>query len=291
MGSLSGSEPDSQALSRTSVERQPELVVNEKSEILCSDRTGQGVIAPQATTGWKLEVSPNSYTAAAVQEALDADIAKYPSLDTATQRDITLKFRALHQRVHDEGYYECRFSEYAKEMVRYVALFGVFVSCLYCECYTASAVSLGLFWQQIMFTAHDAGHGGITHNYVLDSLIGIFIGNFCCGLSIGWWKSSHNVHHFVTNDPVSTYPALPSLLARSTNFTIGTRSRHAERSSVLHLPSFFQLRQVQLLQWVPVRLELSCRLHRQVPEMDILSDHGCSPFQFVLPILVAFGVG
>lgn len=52
------------------------------------------------------------------------------------------------------------------------------------------------------FTAHDAGHRGITHNFVVDSLIGIFIGNFCSGLSIGWWKSSHNVHHFVTNDPV-----------------------------------------------------------------------------------------
>lgn len=53
-----------------------------------------------------------------------------------------------------------------------------------------------------MFTAHDAGHRGITHNFVIDTLIGIFIGDFCCGLSIGWWKSSHNVHHLVTNDPV-----------------------------------------------------------------------------------------
>lgn len=56
---------------------------------------------------------------------------------------------------------------------------------------------------QIMFTAHDAGHRGITHNFVVDTLIGIFIGDLCCGLSIGWWKSSHNVHHLITNDPVS----------------------------------------------------------------------------------------
>lgn len=52
-----------------------------------------------------------------------------------------------------------------------------------------------------MFTAHDAAHCGITANFVTDTLIGAFIADFCCGLSIGWWKSSHNVHHLVTNDP------------------------------------------------------------------------------------------
>ena len=55
--------------------------------------------------------------------------------------------------------------------------------------------------QQIMFTAHDAGHRGITGNFVTDTLIGAFVADFCCGLSIGWWKSSHNVHHLVTNMP------------------------------------------------------------------------------------------
>jgi delta8-fatty-acid desaturase len=55
--------------------------------------------------------------------------------------------------------------------------------------------------QQIMFTAHDAGHRGISGNFTIDTLIGCFIADFCCGLSIGWWKSSHNVHHLVTNMP------------------------------------------------------------------------------------------
>jgi delta8-fatty-acid desaturase len=52
-----------------------------------------------------------------------------------------------------------------------------------------------------MFSAHDAGHRGITGNFVYDTLIGCFIADFCCGLSLGWWKSSHNVHHLVTNMP------------------------------------------------------------------------------------------
>lgn len=61
-----------------------------------------------------------------------------------------------------------------------------------------------------MFTAHDAGHLAITHNFVVDTLLGMFVADFCCGLSIGWWKSSHNVHHLITNQPVSP----PSLTVR-----------------------------------------------------------------------------
>ena len=52
-----------------------------------------------------------------------------------------------------------------------------------------------------MFTAHDAAHCGITANFTIDTLIAAFVADFCCGLSIGWWKSSHNVHHLITNDP------------------------------------------------------------------------------------------
>jgi delta8-fatty-acid desaturase len=194
-----------QAASCTSEELQPELVATKQTAV-CSGKFEEiDVPEPQATTGWKLVYDPDSYTAIAVQQAIDADVAKYPSLDADTQRGIAIKFRALHQRVHDEGYYQCSFSNYASEVGRYLALFGLFLTLLHYEWYICSAVALGIFWQQIMFTAHDAGHCGITHNYVIDSLIGIFIGNFVCGLSIGWWKSSHNVHHFVTNDPVSSH--------------------------------------------------------------------------------------
>lgn len=46
----------------------------------------------------------------------------------------------------------------------------------------------------------------ITHNFVFDTAIGLFIADFCCGLSLGWWKSSHNVHHLITNMPVCLDP-------------------------------------------------------------------------------------
>jgi len=136
-----------------------------------------------------------------VQAGIDKGLAEYPSPDVETQRVVAEKFRALHKRVQDEGFYACRYRNYAKEMVRYTLLFSLFITFLRAEYYFTSAIFLGFFWQQIMFTAHDAGHRGITGKFVPDTLVGIFIADFCCGLSIGWWKSSHNVHHLVTNSP------------------------------------------------------------------------------------------
>ncbi len=67
--------------------------------------------------------------------------------------------------------------------------------------YALSAACLGTFWHQLVFTAHDAGHMGITHDFQTDTMIGILIADFLGGLSIGWWKRNHNVHHVVTNSP------------------------------------------------------------------------------------------
>lgn len=146
-------------------------------------------------------LSPKDYTSSVVQKAIDNDVQDNPSLDAETQRVITLKYQILHKRVKDEGFYDCHYLEYGKELIRYTLLFSLFITLLRAEWYLTSACFLGLFWHQIMFTAHDAGHRGISHNFVIDTLIGIFIADFCCGLSIGWWKSSHNVHHLVTNHP------------------------------------------------------------------------------------------
>ncbi|KAI9155819.1 Delta 8-(E)-sphingolipid desaturase [Paramyrothecium foliicola] len=129
------------------------------------------------------------------------DSKNYPSVDPVVQSDIAHKYQLLHDNIRDQGLYECRYIEYGKEMVRYSSLFIAFVTTLSLAWYMTSAVFLGLFWHQIMFTAHDAGHCAITHKFEYDALIGMFIANFCCGLSIGWWKSSHNVHHLVTNMP------------------------------------------------------------------------------------------
>ncbi|KAK4464085.1 delta 8-(E)-sphingolipid desaturase 2 [Cladorrhinum samala] len=142
-----------------------------------------------------------AYTEWAMEQEVEKALRDYPSVDPKVQVDIQKKYRALHQRIYDEGLYNCPYLAYGKELARYSLLFSAFLVALRSEWYMTSACFLGLFWHQIMFTAHDAGHRAITGNFEIDSLIGMFIADFCCGLSIGWWKSSHNVHHLITNHP------------------------------------------------------------------------------------------
>nr|OQO31764.1 hypothetical protein B0A51_00666 [Rachicladosporium sp. CCFEE 5018] len=134
------------------------------------------------------------------QEQQD-DMGSFPSLDAATQATIISKYQALDDKVRGEGLYDCSYKDYAIEAARYtfLALSSYFL--LRSGYYIASAVCLGMFWHQLTFTVHDAGHMGITHDYHIDSCIGIFIADFLGGLSCCWWKRNHNVHHIVTNSP------------------------------------------------------------------------------------------
>lgn len=95
--------------------------------------------------------SPEDYTSFAVQNEIDSDIRDYPSLDAETQQQITKKYQALHQRVKDEGFYDCRYVEYGKEILRYSALFALFIVCLRAEWYLTSAAFLGLFWVRELY--------------------------------------------------------------------------------------------------------------------------------------------
>lgn len=135
------------------------------------------------------------------QQELDFDKAKYPSLDTQTQDKITEKYRALQKRIKVEGLYDCNYMSYGIECLRYATFFGAFLFLLKSGWYITSAIPLACFWHQLTFTVHDGAHMGITHDFTTDSTIAMFIASFLGGLSAGWWKRSHNVHHIVTNDP------------------------------------------------------------------------------------------
>lgn len=82
------------------------------------------------------------------QEKLEIEegIRENPSLDVETQKAIIEDYRVLHQQIKDEGLYQCRYSEYAKESIRYAFLFAAFAGLLYIKWYLTSAIFLGLFW-------------------------------------------------------------------------------------------------------------------------------------------------
>ena len=90
--------------------------------------------------------SAADYISDAVQAEIDSNLRDFPSLDAKTQDEINLKYSALHERVFDEGFYNCHYSQYAKEACRYAALFMIFLAALHKGWYLTSACFLGLFW-------------------------------------------------------------------------------------------------------------------------------------------------
>ena len=149
----------------------------------------------------QLDRIATSFLDAKTREEINLDLDKYPSLDTLTQQNIIHEYRELNQRIKAAGLYECDYTAYAWEAARYTLLFVLMLVFLRMKWHALSGLCLGVFWHQLVFTAHDAGHMGITHNFHADTVIGIIIADFLGGLSICWWKDNHNVHHIVTNSP------------------------------------------------------------------------------------------
>ena len=148
-----------------------------------------------------IEQKTLSFMDARTQQEIDLDLAKYPALDAATQGEIIRKYRVLYGQLQAERLFDCNYTAYLIESCRYAVLFGLFLLMLRCGWYGTSGLFLGMCWHQLVFTVHDAGHMGITHSFETDTVIGIMIADFIGGLSLGWWKRSHNVHHIVTNSP------------------------------------------------------------------------------------------
>lgn len=138
---------------------------------------------------------------ASIAHAISSDTSKYPRLDKRSQEEVVAKYRQLDERLRSEGLYQCPYSAYAREFVRYSILFAFFMTTLHYSYYILSGLFLGLLWHLLAFTVHDAGHLSITHGFHTDTCIGIFVADFLGGLSVGWWKRNHNVHHIATNSP------------------------------------------------------------------------------------------
>ena len=123
--------------------------------------------------------------------------------DSVKDDEATIAFRDLTKKIEQADLFETDYTFYYNKMAVFIAMFlfvmaGVLLSDRLLV-HALAGILLGMFWQQMAFIGHDLGHNSITHNRTIDSYLGLFVGNFCTGISIGWWKRSHNVHHIVTN--------------------------------------------------------------------------------------------
>jgi len=111
--------------------------------------------------------------------------------------------REIRQKLLERGLFETSTSYYVKYITWYAVLF---LSAVYCtlafestSMHMLGASLMALFWQQFAFFGHDIGHNAISHDRKKDLWWGILFGNTLGGISLGWWKRSHNVHHIVCN--------------------------------------------------------------------------------------------
>jgi fatty acid desaturase/cytochrome b involved in lipid metabolism len=115
----------------------------------------------------------------------------------------TLEFRELTRKMEEAGLFKTNYAFYYRLAAVYAGMFLLVVAgVLYSEnpmVHALSGALLGLFWQQMAFIGHDLGHNAISGNREIDSAWGLVVGNLMTGVSMAWWKRSHNVHHIVTN--------------------------------------------------------------------------------------------
>ncbi|KAK9687658.1 hypothetical protein K7432_014702 [Basidiobolus ranarum] len=122
------------------------------------------------------------------------------------QKQISEAYKRLDIKIRSHGLYETNYWCYSWEAARCIVAFIIMVGLIVWGpqttwSYVTAAFANAFFWHQSIFCAHDACHNEITHNSTYDSIIGIFLHNFTGGLSIGWWKKNHNIHHIITKNP------------------------------------------------------------------------------------------
>lgn len=124
---------------------------------------------------------------------------------TATEERVHNLFQKLVKDVHEMNYEETDFGFFGFLLFRYFVVWaGAIAAVLYLPKWwnaVVGGVMMAATWQQVAFFCHDAGHNGISHNRHKDYTIAVVLASFFGGLSMGWWKDSHNVHHIITNHP------------------------------------------------------------------------------------------
>lgn len=112
-------------------------------------------------------------------------------------------FRDMFEDLNKNGFFEPTPSYYYKKMTLLVAIWcSVFMLVCFSKqdsMHLLAAFLLAAFWQQAAFIGHDLGHNSVSVDRKQDFNMGLFWGNFFTGISIGWWKISHNTHHNVPN--------------------------------------------------------------------------------------------
>jgi cytochrome b involved in lipid metabolism/fatty acid desaturase len=125
--------------------------------------------------------------------------------DAPPTSELVLDFRKLGEEFEKLGYFHVTPWFYVGKIIWVFSIFTCSMGLLFkCESFIShmmSAVLLGIFWQQFAFVGHDCGHMS-ARTHARDNIdvnkLGALV-TFFNGISVAWWKATHNVHHAVPN--------------------------------------------------------------------------------------------
>lgn len=167
--------------------RRDDAWFNEAAPISISDAIPSEILLVKSE-GHLVDSSPTPATLQVPQSSLDLSI----------QAQHSTAYRTLHERVVRAGLYQTPYlTGYGPEVLRYIALASLSAYAYVHDWQVLSALFLGFMWHQLVFTVHDLGHMGVTHDWKIDRLVSIFLADFVGGLSVGWWVEVSMVSHFL----------------------------------------------------------------------------------------------
>ncbi|ORX46270.1 delta-6-desaturase [Hesseltinella vesiculosa] len=151
---------------------------------------------------------------------LGPEDAAVPELDEKAENSkrFGAEVRALRQQLEEQGAFQGSHLFYAYKVLSTLAIGATGLAMLYFGGQStwvvlAAALVTGVFWQQCGWLAHDFGHHQAYNDHSANDVMVAFLGGFCQGFSLSWWKNKHNTHHASTNvhghDPdIDTAPVL-----------------------------------------------------------------------------------
>jgi len=125
--------------------------------------------------------------------------------DAPAVTELVKDFRELGEEFDRLGYFHVSAWYYAGKVVAVFCILFASLGLLFqtdsFALHMVSAVLLGLFWQQFAFVGHDCGHMS-ARVHARDAIdvphLGALV-TFFNGISVAWWKATHNVHHAMPN--------------------------------------------------------------------------------------------
>ncbi|CAI9785968.1 unnamed protein product [Fraxinus pennsylvanica] len=117
--------------------------------------------------------------------------------------EVSRDFRKLHSEFSKAGMFEKKghgviYSLCFVALLLFTCVYGV----LCCDGFWIHMFSgglLGFLWMQVAYLGHDSGHYQIMTTRGFNKFAQILSGNCLTGISIAWWKWTHNAHHISCN--------------------------------------------------------------------------------------------